>query len=90
MPNFRVSAIFKYSPSHQGKAKMATSGATYRNNRIRLGNAHQDRRLTFRLYPNQIQCQTLLEARRLHAYLYNACLAHRRFEWRKNRKSIDY
>jgi putative transposase len=32
----------------------------------------------------------LLEARRLHAYLYNACLAHRRFEWRKNRKSIDY
>ncbi|MEA5468431.1 hypothetical protein VB714_06080, partial [Spirulina sp. 06S082] len=72
MPNFRVSAIFKYSPSHQGKAKMAT------------------RRLTFRLYPNQIQCQTLLEARRLHAYLYNACLAHRRFEWRKNRKSIDY
>ncbi|WP_348539905.1 MULTISPECIES: helix-turn-helix domain-containing protein, partial [Spirulina sp. CCY15215] len=48
------------------------------------------RRLTFRLYPNQIQSQTLLEARRLHAYLYNACLAHRRFEWRKNRKSIDY
>ncbi len=40
------------------------------------------RRYTFRLYPNSTQERKLFEARRLHGYLYNACIAHRRFEWR--------
>ncbi|MGL4880257.1 MAG: RNA-guided endonuclease InsQ/TnpB family protein [Waterburya sp.] len=48
------------------------------------------RRYTFRLYPNSIQKNKLFEARRLHGYLYNACIAHRRFEWKKNRKTVDY
>lgn len=48
------------------------------------------RRYTFRLYPNKTQERKLFEARRLHAYLYNACLAHRRFEWKKNQKTVDY
>ncbi|MGL5938880.1 MAG: RNA-guided endonuclease InsQ/TnpB family protein [Waterburya sp.] len=48
------------------------------------------RRYTFRLYPNSIQENKLFEARRLHGYLYNACIAHRRFEWKKNRKTVDY
>ena len=48
------------------------------------------RRYTFRLYPNKTQERELLAARRLHAYLYNACIAHRRFEWKKNRKTVDY
>ena len=29
-------------------------------------------------------------ARRLHCYLYNACIAERRFEWKKNQKTVDY
>lgn len=48
------------------------------------------RRYTFRLYPNRTQERVLFEARRLHAYLYNACIAHRRFEWKKNQKTVDY
>ncbi len=48
------------------------------------------RRYTFRLYPNKTQEQKLFEARRLHAYLYNACIAHRRFEWKKNQKTVTY
>ena len=48
------------------------------------------RRYTFRLYPKKNQESKLFEARRLHAYLYNACISHRRFEWKKNRKSISY
>ncbi|MCW6036462.1 hypothetical protein K4A83_09295 [Spirulina subsalsa FACHB-351] len=48
------------------------------------------RRLTFRLYPHPTQLQTLLAARRLYTYLYNACLAHRYYVGRKNRQSIDY
>ncbi len=35
------------------------------------------RRQTFRLYPNKEQENKLFEARRNHAYLYNACVAHR-------------
>ena len=31
-----------------------------------------------------------MAARRFHAYLYNACIAHRRFEWKKNQKTVDY
>ena len=48
------------------------------------------RRYTFRLYPNKSQERELLVARRFHAYLYNACIAHRRFEWKKNQKTVDY
>ncbi len=48
------------------------------------------RRQTFRLYPNKEQENKLFEARRNHAYLYNACIAHRRYEWKANRKSISY
>ena len=48
------------------------------------------RRYTFRLYPNKTQERELFAARRLHAYLYNACIAHRRFEWKKNQKTVDY
>ncbi len=48
------------------------------------------RRYTFRLYPNNTQERKLFEARRLHGYLYNACIAHRRFEWKKNQKTVDY
>ncbi|MGH8002881.1 MAG: RNA-guided endonuclease InsQ/TnpB family protein [Brasilonema sp.] len=48
------------------------------------------RRQTFRLYPNKIQEAKLLQARRDHAYLYNACIAHRKYEWRANLKSVSY
>ena len=48
------------------------------------------RRQTFRLYPNQAQAKALLDARRLHCYLYNACVAHRRYEWRANKKTVSY
>ncbi len=48
------------------------------------------RRQTFRLYPNKEQENKLFEARRNHAYLYNACVAHRRYEWKANKKSISY
>ena len=48
------------------------------------------RRYNFRLYPNKEQEKKLFLARRLHCYLYNACIAHRRYEWRKNQKSVDY
>lgn len=48
------------------------------------------RRHTFRLYPNKTQERELFAARRLHSYLYNACIAHRRFEWKSNQKTVDY
>ncbi len=48
------------------------------------------RKYTFRLYPNKTQERELFKARRLHAYLYNACIAHRRFEWKKNQRTVDY
>jgi putative transposase len=48
------------------------------------------RRQTFRLYPNKAQEKALFGARRLHAYLYNACLSHRQYEYKVNRKSVDY
>lgn len=50
----------------------------------------EKRSLTFRVYPTQTQKSSLFKARKLHQLLYNACLAHRRFEWRKNRKTVDY
>src|SRR5919202_3058322 len=48
------------------------------------------RRHTFRLYPNKAQEKKLFEARRIHCYLYNACVAHRRYEWRANKRSVSY
>lgn len=48
------------------------------------------RRTTFRLYPNKAQEKALLFARRLHCYLYNACIAHRRYEWRANQRNVSY
>ncbi|MEQ9356342.1 MAG: transposase [Coleofasciculus chthonoplastes F1-TOW-03] len=48
------------------------------------------RRCKFRLYPNKQQLTKLFAARRLHAYLYNACVAHRRYEWKANKHSITY
>lgn len=48
------------------------------------------RRVTFRLYPSKAQEIKLLEARRLHAYLYNACVEHRKTSYQKFGKSVDY
>ena len=48
------------------------------------------RRYAFRLYPTKSQERELFAARRLHCYLFNACIAHRRFEWKKNQKTVDY
>ncbi len=48
------------------------------------------RRQAFRLYPNKQQEKKLFWARRLHCYLYNACIAHRKFEWRKNKHTTTY
>jgi putative transposase len=49
-----------------------------------------NRRQTFRLYPNKTQEQALLSARRLHCYLYNACVAHREYEYKRNRRTVTY
>ena len=48
------------------------------------------RRQIFRLYPNKAQEKALFDARRLHCYIYNACVAHRRYEWRANKKTVSY
>ncbi|HEY9781019.1 MAG TPA: transposase [Leptolyngbyaceae cyanobacterium] len=48
------------------------------------------RRVTFRLYPSKAQTAKLFEVRRLHAYLYNACVEHRKTSYQKLGKSIDY
>ncbi|XWK86527.1 MAG: transposase [Phormidium sp.] len=48
------------------------------------------RRTTFRIYPNKTQERSLCGARRLHCYLYNACVAHRRYEWRANKHTVSY
>lgn len=48
------------------------------------------RRVTFRLYPSIAQTAKLFEARRLHAYLYNACVEHRKTSYQRFGKSIDY
>jgi putative transposase len=48
------------------------------------------RRVTFRLYPSKAQEVKLLEARRLHAYLYNACVEHRKTSYQKFGKSVSY
>ena len=48
------------------------------------------RRNTFRLYPSKAQVAKLFGARRLHAYLYNACVEHRKTSYQKFGKSINY
>lgn len=48
------------------------------------------RRTTFKLYPTKQQKAKLFEWRRLHQYLYNACLEHRITSYRKFGKSIGY
>ena len=48
------------------------------------------RRTTFRLYPSKAQTVKLFEARRLHAYLYNACVEHRKTSYQKFGKSVNY
>jgi putative transposase len=48
------------------------------------------RRVTFRLYPSAAQTAKLFEARRLHAYLYNACVEHRKTSYQRFGKSVSY
>jgi putative transposase len=48
------------------------------------------RRITFRLYPSRTQEHKLFEARRLHAYLFNAALANRKTQYQKFNHSVDY
>ncbi|MDJ0842737.1 MAG: transposase [Crocosphaera sp.] len=48
------------------------------------------RRYTFRLYPNKSQTSKLFEARRLHCYLYNAAISHRKTEYQYWSKSVTY
>lgn len=48
------------------------------------------RRITFRLYPSKAQMAKLFEARRLHAYLYNACVEHRKTSYQRFGRSISY
>lgn len=48
------------------------------------------RRQTFRLYPNKSQEKELFGARRLHCYLFNACISHRKDEYRIGGRSVDY
>lgn len=47
-------------------------------------------RITFRLYPTKTQTAKLFEYRRLHAYLYNACVEHRKTGYQRFRKSISH
>jgi putative transposase len=48
------------------------------------------RRQTFRLYPSKAQEKALLEARRLHCYLYNACVSHWETEYNLHRRTVTY
>jgi putative transposase len=48
------------------------------------------RRYNFRLYPNKAQEAKLFWARRLHCYLYNAALSHRKTDYEKFGKSVAY
>ncbi|MDJ0530932.1 MAG: transposase [Xenococcaceae cyanobacterium MO_207.B15] len=48
------------------------------------------RRVTFRLYPTTAQEKKLFEWKRLHCYLYNACVEHRRTSYQKEGKSVNY
>jgi putative transposase len=46
------------------------------------------RRQTFRLYPSKSEEKALFGARRLHCYLYNACVSHRQTVFRTARLNI--
>ena len=48
------------------------------------------RRVTFRLYPTKQQEKMLFEWRRLHCYLYNACLEHRITTYKVSKKTVGY
>ena len=48
------------------------------------------RRTTFKLYPTRQQLAKLFEWRRLHCYLYNACIEHRRTSYQRFGQSISY
>ena len=48
------------------------------------------RRITYRLYPNATELSKLYQWRRLHAYLYNACIEHRRTSYQRFGKSPSY
>ncbi|MDV2992931.1 MAG: hypothetical protein N4J56_002585 [Chroococcidiopsis sp. SAG 2025] len=48
------------------------------------------RRITFRLYPNKTQEDKLHKARKLHKDLFNACLYHRKVEYEKFGRSVNY
>jgi putative transposase len=48
------------------------------------------RRQTFRLYPSKAQEKALFDARRLHCYLYNACISQRQTEYKHHHKSVSY
>ncbi len=48
------------------------------------------RRQTFRLYPKKAQERQLFKARRMHQYLYNACLAGRKYAWETESRSLKY
>lgn len=47
-------------------------------------------RQTFRLYPNKVQERQLFKARRMHQYVYNACLAGRKYAWETESRSLKY
>jgi len=48
------------------------------------------KRVTYKLYPTKAQADKMHYWRRLHKDLYNACLAHRKNEWKRNGKNITY
>lgn len=48
------------------------------------------RRVTFRLYPTASQDEKLHCWRKLHKLLYNACVSHRRTQYKQFGKSINY
>jgi putative transposase len=48
------------------------------------------KRVTFRLYPNKAQNDKLHYWRKLHKELYNACLYHRKTEYKKFGRNVTY
>ena len=48
------------------------------------------RRITFRLYPTKTQVKKLHYWRKLHQLLYNACLSHRKVEYQRFGRSVNY
>ena len=48
------------------------------------------KRVTFRLYPNKAQNNQLHYWKKLHCYLYNACVYQRKTEYKKLGKNVNY